>query len=245
MKQLKWLDENLEEILLILLLICMVCIMGLQVFARYALNNSLSWSEELTQYMFVWATFLSISYCVKKRISIKIEQFINVLPEKGKTLLRLMRHTLVFFFCLIMLPYCVTYVQQAISFQATSAALGIPMYYIQSAPLVGFCLLTIRVIQAWWREAKNMFKKAETQSSAPAPAKEPQPTKTESTVMIIEANLASHEPEAAIIEETLEEIDPDIDLHTLKRYDPPRPKHMQATEAAKANEAEKEGGEKA
>ena len=157
MKFLKWLDDNLEETILILLLICMVVIMGMQIVARYALNTSLSWSEELTQYLFVWSVFLSISYCVKKRISIKIEQFLNILPKKGQTGLRLLRHTLVFIFCLIMIPYCVTYVRQAIDLQATSAALHIPMYFIQSAPLVGFLLLTVRVFQAWLREAKNLI----------------------------------------------------------------------------------------
>jgi TRAP-type C4-dicarboxylate transport system permease small subunit len=156
MKVLKWVDEYLEEMILIVLLICMVLIMGGQILARYCLNQSLSWSEELTQYLFVWSTFISISYCVKKRISIKIEQFIGILPEKGKTWLRLFRHTLVFVFCVIMLPYCVTYVQQAVDSQATSAALHIPMYFIQSAPLVGFILLAIRVLQAWVREAKNL-----------------------------------------------------------------------------------------
>ncbi|MCD8341324.1 MAG: TRAP transporter small permease [Clostridiales bacterium] len=156
MKVLKWLDESLEEVLLILLLICMVCIMGIQVVARYCFNQSLSWSEELTQYLFVWATFISVSYCVKKRISIKIEQLLNILPEPGQTALRLFRHTIVFIFCIIMLPYCQSYLQQSIELEATSAALGISMYYIQSAPLVGFLLLTVRVAQAWWREAKKM-----------------------------------------------------------------------------------------
>ncbi len=159
MKVLKWLDDYLEETILILLLICMACIMGTQIVCRYCFNQSLSWSEELTQYLFVWSTFISISYCVKRRVSIKIEQFINVLPDRGKSGLRLFRHTIVLIFCIIMLPYSVTYVSQAVEFQSTSAALGIPMYYIQSAPLVGFILLTIRVAQAWWREAKNVFRK--------------------------------------------------------------------------------------
>ena len=157
MKVMKWLDENLEEILLIILLVCIACVMGAQVIARYFFNNSLTWSEELAQYMLVWSTFLSVSYCVKKRISIKIEQLLNILPEPGQTFLRLARHTLVFVFCLIMIPYAWTYLQQSIESQATSAALGIPMYFIQSAPLVGFILLTIRVAQAWVREAKIML----------------------------------------------------------------------------------------
>ena len=35
---LKWLDENLEEFLMVALLIAMTVIMGIQVFARYALE---------------------------------------------------------------------------------------------------------------------------------------------------------------------------------------------------------------
>ncbi len=157
MKFLRWLDDNLEEVILIFLLICMVLVMGMQIVARYFFNYSLSWSEELTQYLFVWSVFLSISYCVKKRISIKIEQFLNILPKKGQTVLRLIRHTVVLVFCVIMLPFCVTYLRQSIDLNATSPALHLPMYFIQSAPLVGFLLLTVRVIQAWVREAKNLM----------------------------------------------------------------------------------------
>lgn len=36
---LKWLDENLEEFLMVALLIAMTVIMGIQVFARYALGR--------------------------------------------------------------------------------------------------------------------------------------------------------------------------------------------------------------
>ena len=47
-----WLDENLEEFLLVIGLIAMTLIMGIQVFCRYVLGMSLSWSEELTRYIF-------------------------------------------------------------------------------------------------------------------------------------------------------------------------------------------------
>ena len=178
MKVLRWLDEYLEEAIMVVLLVCMVCIMGLQVVMRYVFNQSLSWSEELTQYMFVWTTFISVSYCVKKRISIKIEQIINALPQPGQTGLRLFRHALVFVFCIVMIPYAVTYVQQAIDSEATSAALGIPMYFIQSAPLVGFILLTVRVVQAFWREANIMvgYRKKDPKAIAAAEALTENPT---------------------------------------------------------------------
>ena len=52
-----WLDENLEEFLLVIGLIAMTLIMGVQVFCRYVLGMSLSWSEELTRYIFYLVRF--------------------------------------------------------------------------------------------------------------------------------------------------------------------------------------------
>ena len=85
-KLLHGIDEYLEEVLLVILLACMAVIMGIQVFCRYVLSMSLSWSEELTRYLFIWAGFLSISYCTKRCISIKIEQFVALFPKRGKAL---------------------------------------------------------------------------------------------------------------------------------------------------------------
>ena len=64
-KVLHWLDENLEEFLLVVFLIAMTLIMGIQVLSRYVLGQSLSWSEEITRYLFIWSGFLSVSYCSK------------------------------------------------------------------------------------------------------------------------------------------------------------------------------------
>ena len=87
-KIVNWLDENLEEFLLGISLAAMAVIMGIQVVARYLFGASLSWSEELTRYIFIWAAFLSVSYCTKKCISIKIEQFVAFFPKRGKALLK-------------------------------------------------------------------------------------------------------------------------------------------------------------
>ncbi len=154
MKVIKWLDQYLEEVLLTLMLIVISVVMIAQVISRYVFNASFSWSDELARYMLVWSCFLSVSYCVKRRISIKIEQLQNSLPKKAIPWMRLVRHTIVCVFCIIMIPYAWTYLQQTIASGATSAAMQIPMSWIQSAPLVGFVLLTIRVGQAWVREFK-------------------------------------------------------------------------------------------
>lgn len=153
MKFLKALDDKLEEVLLTILLIGIVVFMSAAVISR-AMRASFTWTDELTRFLLVWSCFLSVSYCVKKSISIKITQFQGMLPEKAVPFVKMLRHTIVFVFCLTMLPFCVTYVQQAVNSGATSAAMKLPMVYIQCAPLVCFVLLTIRVVQAFIRELK-------------------------------------------------------------------------------------------
>ena len=44
-KAIHWLDEYFEEFLMVLFLAAMTIIMGIQVFSRYILGISLSWSE--------------------------------------------------------------------------------------------------------------------------------------------------------------------------------------------------------
>ena len=124
-KVLNWLHDYLEEVLLVAALAAMAVIMGIQVFCRYVLGASLSWPEELTRYIFIWAGFLSVSYCTKKCISIKIEQFVALFPRRGKAVL------------------------SAVANGQTSPAMGIPMYFVQAAPLAGFALSAVRVLQRW------------------------------------------------------------------------------------------------
>lgn len=155
-KVLLWLNDSLEEFLMVASLILMMWIMGIQVFFRYVMGASLSWSEELTRYIFVWAGFLRVSYCTKRCISIKIEQFAAMLPRRWKALMKLVNHTfeLLFFFYLI--PFAVKYLMSAVKSGQVSPACHIPMYYVQAAPLVSFLLVAFRIMQRWYIELQTV-----------------------------------------------------------------------------------------
>ncbi|MDD7113064.1 MAG: TRAP transporter small permease [Lachnospiraceae bacterium] len=157
----RWLDNSLEETLMVVSLILMTIIMGIQVFSRYVLGASPSWSEELTRYLFVWAGFLSVSYCTKRCISIKIEQFVAMFPKRGKAVFKLVNHTfeLIFFFYLI--PFAVKYLISAVESGQVSPACHIPMYYVQAAPLVSFVLVAIRIMQRWYAELQIIRNRGE------------------------------------------------------------------------------------
>ena len=171
-KVIHWLDENLEECILILLLIGMTLIMGIQVFSRYVLGMSLSWSEELTRYLFIWCGFISVSYCSKKCLSIKIEQFVALFPRRGKALFKVVNHTFELIFFLYMIPFAWSYMMSAVTSGQVSPACSIPMYYVQAAPFVSFLLVAIRILQRWIIEfriarGENLFDPAHPERNTP------------------------------------------------------------------------------
>ena len=64
--------DKLEEILLVSMFVLMVLIIFIQVIMRYVFNNSLSWSEELGKFLFVWLSWIGISIGERRNEHIKI-----------------------------------------------------------------------------------------------------------------------------------------------------------------------------
>ncbi len=93
-KVLQRLDRYLEEFLFVVFLGAMTLIMGVQVVSRYVFGMSLSWSEEITRYLFIWSGFLSVSYCSKMCISIKIEQFVSKFSRRTIAWFKVFTHTI-------------------------------------------------------------------------------------------------------------------------------------------------------
>lgn len=158
MKIIQWMNKNLEECLMITLLAAMTLIMGIQICARYLFNYSLSWSEEITRFLFIWAGFLSISYCTTKCISIKIEQLILQLKPRMRTFVKVINHSVELLFFIYLLPFSWSYLEKAITSQQTSPACNLPMYFVQSAPFVCFLLAAFRILQRWLIEFKMVRK---------------------------------------------------------------------------------------
>ena len=149
MKMIKSLYRHFEEGVMVSLLCCMVFIMIIQIFCRYVLGMSLSWSEEITRYLFVWSAFISISLCTKLTINIRIDLIITKLSARGKALVKIFNLTVEFAFFAYMIPYAYRYLISTIESGQVSPACGIPMYWIQSAPLVCFVLCLLRIAERW------------------------------------------------------------------------------------------------
>jgi TRAP-type C4-dicarboxylate transport system permease small subunit len=144
MTLLKWLDENIESTLLIILSILTVVVVFTQVFMRYVLDSSLVWSEELARYAFIWMIYIGVSYGVKRQAHISVDAVALLFKRKGKFILGLCANIAFLTFAVIL-----TYFSFEVVVQVTrsSPAMDIPMQLVYAAPMVGLLLTAIRVIQ--------------------------------------------------------------------------------------------------
>lgn len=144
---LKAIDDYLEETILLILLVLMTCIMGIQIVSRYVFQNSLTWSEELVRYMFVWSAFLGVPFCIKHGLSIKVDQFRNLFPIPLQKVLMYIDKIIIFLLFLVLFIYSFTVVKATYLSGQVSPAMQLPMWTVQISVTVSSLLSMIRSIQ--------------------------------------------------------------------------------------------------
>ena len=73
--------DRIVELLVAAIFAVIVVVALLQVFHRFALNSSLSWSEELQIFGHIWIVFLGIPIAYRRGAHLYIETFCDMLPR--------------------------------------------------------------------------------------------------------------------------------------------------------------------
>lgn len=145
---LKLVDEHVEEAIVVGLMAMMSALIGVQIFMRYVMGASLSWSEELSRYFFIWATYVGIAYAVRKDAHIRVTMATDLLSPRGQAVMRIVSHIIFGAFAIFVMYQGWFMVEKTFRFGQKSASLGIPMGIIYLAPFTGFLLVVLRLIQA-------------------------------------------------------------------------------------------------
>lgn len=143
----KWLDQRLEETLMMIMLAVICGVMGFSVVSRYVFDNALSWAEEICRYMFIWSAFLSASLCLKRRSSIKIDMLVLSLGKPFQRIIIILGDFIMIAFFAYMLHGGILVTTSILETNQTSPALLLPMYWVYAATIVGFSLSLVRLVQ--------------------------------------------------------------------------------------------------
>jgi TRAP-type C4-dicarboxylate transport system permease small subunit len=155
LKIFRWLDDNLENVILVILLITIILVMLLQVVMRYFFNNSLAWPEEVCRYCFIWFMFIGFSYSIKLKTELRVDSVVNMMPIKIRIIINKASTIIGFLFTAFLFINSFKTVSNVYITGEYSIAMKIPLYYVFSSAVFGFGLATIRYIQ----NVRSIFKK--------------------------------------------------------------------------------------
>ena len=113
------------EILIFVLFFLIVIVGGMQVFNRFVLNQSLSWSEEFMVYAHIWIVFLAIPVAYNRGSHIGMNLFVKDLPPKTQTVMTLAVDLMWLLLASAIVFY--TTVVMGVASNQTSPALGLRM----------------------------------------------------------------------------------------------------------------------
>lgn len=97
--------DKTEEFILVMMFALMVLVIFGQVIMRYVFNNSLSWSEELGKFLFVWISWFGISIGAKRKEHIKITMFVDKCSPKNALICEILSELVVFGICAVTAYY--------------------------------------------------------------------------------------------------------------------------------------------
>ncbi|WP_298014096.1 TRAP transporter small permease [uncultured Castellaniella sp.] len=144
----KLIDDHFEEALLVFLLSAMSLLIGAQVFMRYVMLNSLTWSEELARYCFIWATYIGVSYGVKRKAHICVTALSERLSGNSQRYLHIFAYAVFGLFAFMVMKEGWALAMKIFRFGQKSSSLGIYMGWIYLAPTLSFGLVVLRLLQA-------------------------------------------------------------------------------------------------
>ena len=145
----KWLDEHLEEFVLVVFLVLISVVMMVQVIVRKVpFIPSLTWAEEFCRFMWIWSVFFSLPYTIRKGNMLRVNVLLDALPQVARKIVNLIVDVIITACMALLFYYSVTNVLPGIVASGeTSPAMTWPMAAVYALMVVGFCLATIRGVQ--------------------------------------------------------------------------------------------------
>ncbi len=118
-----------------------------QVFARYLLNTSFSFTEELARFLLIWLSIIGAAYLNAERAHLSMDFLFTRMSEENKRKASIFAELVIFFFALFVmvvggakLVYTTLYLDQL------SGTMQIPLGYVYAVlPVCGFLIMSFSV----------------------------------------------------------------------------------------------------
>lgn len=145
---LRWLDNNIEKIIILVNYSAMAAIIFVEVIRRFLFNEQAAWSSTIPIYLFLWVVWVGCAYNVKIRAHLRFDEVRTRLPYGGQFACLLLDSALWLIFSIIVIIYSVEQVMLSRdNFAIVQGTDDVLQWWFYLATPVAFTILMIRVLQ--------------------------------------------------------------------------------------------------
>ena len=167
---LRWLDDNIEKIVILVCYLAMTGIIFVEVIRRFAFGQQAPWSSTIPIYLFLWVTWVGCAYTAKKRSHLRFEELRSRMSYGGQFCCMMLDHIIWIGFSLLVIYFAVEQVQLSYdNFAIVPGTDDVMQWWFYMATPVAFVLLIYRVLQNLFEDI-GKYKRGE-------------PLKAEATIM--------------------------------------------------------------
>lgn len=124
----RWANEGVKLVVIFSLIIMTILVFS-QVVFRYVIKVSLSWSEELARYFFIWLTFIGASIAAREKSHICVGEIVaRIKQERLRKAMIIMANILSISFLTVLIRYGVPIAQRIIALKQVSPSM--PFLYV-------------------------------------------------------------------------------------------------------------------
>lgn len=136
--------QKINSIVIGAALLTMIGVVFLQTFCRFVIFKSLTWSEELSRYLFVAVIVLGINLASTKHLFVRIEIIDGYLKGKALLMMNVIRKAIAMYVSLIFVYSGWKLIQ--IGGYQVSPAMSIPMSFLYGIIFIGFIMNALAIM---------------------------------------------------------------------------------------------------
>jgi len=152
---LRYLDDNFEEIIIVILCSFLVISLVFTVVVRYAipaLSMASHWAEELALFSFIWLLYFGACLATKKGKHFRVTAQFGLLPTRLRKYALLPGNLIWLVFNIILIKYGIVLIKSSME---DSLSLEIPMKYVYAIIPLSFIFISFRLLQHSIRSLKS------------------------------------------------------------------------------------------
>lgn len=156
MQVLRWIDRNIEKIVILICYVAMAGIIFVEVIRRFVFQSQAAWSTTIPIYLFLWVTWIGAAYNTKIRTHLRFDEVRMRLPYGGQFACLCLDAVLWILFGVIVIVYAVEQVQLSHdNFAIVQGTDDVMQWWFYLATPVGWSLLIVRALQNLWEDLQT------------------------------------------------------------------------------------------